>query len=280
MKKYLIILFSVLAGVLSCSKKDKNPNIIFILADDCTYLDIGCYGSPDAITPNIDKLAEEGLKFTKCYQAAPMCSPTRHNLYTGYYPVKTGAYPNHTMVKKGTKSIVHYLNPLGYKVGLAGKTHINPQESFPFEYIKGLRSGDYSPIDSFMNKSKLEANPFCLFICSNEPHTPWNKGDPTLFPPESLTLPPFFIDTEDTREHFSRYLAEINYLDGQVGKMIDLLEKNGLTENTVVIFASEQGNSFPFAKWTCYDVGVHSALIAKWPGTITAGSVSDAIVEY
>jgi len=272
----LVILFSCNQPI----KAEKKPNIVFILADDCSYWDLGAYGSKDAITPNIDKLAAEGMKFTKCYQAAPMCSPTRHNLYTGMYPVKTGAYPNHTMAKSGTKSIVQYLKPLGYRVALAGKTHISPQEVFPFEYLKGVNNEDFSDVDRFIQDAKSEDQPFCLFVCSKEPHTPWDKGDASLFPPEKLTLPPFFVDTPDTRENFSRYLAEINYLDGQVGQVLKMLEAQGLTENTMVIFSSEQGNSFPFAKWTCYDVGVHSGFIAKWPGQIKPGSVSDAIIEY
>ncbi len=262
-------------------KVEGKPNLVFILADDCSYWDIGAYGSKDAITPNIDKLASGGKKFTRCYQAAPMCSPTRHNLYTGLYPVKTGAYPNHTMAKDGTKSIVHYLKPLGYRVALAGKRHIAPEEVFPFEYLTdGNTVDDYPAVDRFMKDASSRDEPFCLFFCSKEPHTPWDKGDPSLFPPEKLILPPFFVDTKDTRENFSRYLAEINYLDWQVGQVLDLLDHNGLADNTLLIFSSEQGNSFPFSKWTCYDVGVHSAFIARWPGYIDPGTVSDALIEY
>ena len=261
--------------------KSNQPNIVFILADDCSYWDIGAYGSKDAITPNIDQLAEDGMKFTKCYQSAPMCSPTRHNLYTGLYPVKTGAYPNHTMVQEGTQSVVQYLQPLGYRVALAGKRHIQPESIFSFEYLtKGNEVDAYPKIDAFVKDAKSKEQPFCLFFCSKEPHTPWDKGDAGLFPPDQLALPPFFVDTEETRENFSRYLAEINYLDWQVGQILDIIEKNGIKENTLVIFASEQGNSFPFAKWTCYDVGVRSAFIARWPGKIKPGSVTNALIEY
>lgn len=257
------------------------PNIVFILADDCSYWDIGAYGSKDAITPNIDQLAKDGMKFNKCYQAAPMCSPTRHNLYTGLYPVKTGAYPNHTMVKEGTKSVVQYLKPLGYRVALAGKRHIQPESIFSFEYLTdGNKVDEYPKIDAFVKDAKSKEEPFCLFFCSKEPHTPWDKGDATLFPPDNLTLPPFFVDTQETRENFSNYLAEINYLDWQVGQVLDIIENNGLKENTLVIFASEQGNSFPFAKWTCYDVGVRSAFIARWPGKIESNSISEVLIEY
>jgi uncharacterized sulfatase len=120
-------------GVSFGAAKNTRPNFVFIIADDCTFRDIGCYGG-QAYTPNIDKLASQGMRFTHCFQAAPMCSPTRHNIYTGLYPVKSGAYPNHTFAKDGTKSVVHYLKPLGYRVALSGKKHINPPEVFPFEY--------------------------------------------------------------------------------------------------------------------------------------------------
>ena len=283
-ERYLSVLFVLLVMVAGCQHKRptvEKPNIVFMLADDCSYWDIGTYGSKDAITPNIDQLAEDGMKFTKCYQSAPMCSPTRHNLYTGLYPVKTGAYPNHTMANEGTKSVVQYLKPLGYRVALAGKRHIKPESIFAFEYLTdGNKVDEYPKIDAFVKDATLKGQPFCLFFCSKEPHTPWDKGDPSLFPPQQLTLPPFFVDTKDTREDFSRYLAEINYLDWQVGKVLEILKSNHIEENTLVIFASEQGNNFPFAKWTCYDVGVHSAFIARWPGKIEPGSVSNALIEY
>ena len=89
------------SSLLSAAER---PNLVFIIADDMTFRDIGCYGG-QAHTPNIDRLATEGMKFERCFQAAPMCSPTRHNLYTGLYPVTSGAYPNHTFAKTGTKSI-------------------------------------------------------------------------------------------------------------------------------------------------------------------------------
>ncbi len=132
---FIIVFLLLLKDVTSLSQNIDRPNIVFILADDATNWDFGSYGSEDAITPNIDKLAEEGLKFNRCYQAAPMCSPTRHNIYTGLYPLNSGAYPNHTFAQEGTKSIVHYLEPLGYRVAFTGKRHIAPVDVFPFEYL-------------------------------------------------------------------------------------------------------------------------------------------------
>ena len=266
-------------GALGKAMKSERPNFLFILADDCTYRDIGCYGG-QGYTPNIDRLAGEGMRFSHSFGAAPMCSPARHNIYTGLYPVKSGAYPNHAYAKAGTKSIVHYLKPLGYRVGLSGKRHIATKEVFPFEYLAGYKNPDMKAVDGFVAGAKAEGEPFCLFACSNEPHTPWNKGDVSRYKTDKLKLPPYLVDTAETREGYAKYLAEITYLDGQVGELLGVLDKHGFKENTLVIFTSEQGCSLPFGKWTCYDTGLQNAFVARWPGRIKADSVSGAMIEY
>ena len=256
----------------------EQPNLVFVIADDMTFRDIGCYGG-QAHTPNIDRLVGEGMKFNRCFQAAPMCSPTRHNIYTGLYPVQSGAYPNHTYVKPGVKSIAHYLKPLGYRVVLSGKTHIGPRQAFPFEYFAG-KNPDMKKIDQMFAEGKASKKPFCLFACSNEPHSPWDKGDASRYPPEKIQLPPYIADTPVVRENFSRYLAEVTYYDGQVGQILAMLDKHQLRDNTLVMVVSEQGNSFPFAKWTCYGHGLQSAMVVRWPGKVKPGSQTDAMVEY
>lgn len=275
--------WGVLLGLASSAGTafgEEKPNFVFINADDLTFRELGCYGG-QAKTPNIDRLATEGMRFTRCFQAAPMCSPTRHNIYTGLYPVKSGAYPNHTFAKEGTKSICHYLGDLGYRIALSGKTHIAPRETvFPFEYSGKGGNPDMGAIDRLMEESKKTGTPFCLFACSNEPHTPWNKGDASVYPPEKIELPPYHVDTPQTREAWSRYLAEITYYDSQVGEILDLLDAHGLSDTTMVVVTTEQGNSMPFAKWTLYDAGLQTALIVRWAGQVEAGSVTDAMVEY
>lgn len=263
----------------------KQPNLVFIIADDCTYLDMGVYGG-QAKTPTLDRLAQDGMRFSRCFQTAPMCSPTRHNIYTGIYPVKSGAWPNHTMVYPGTKSIAHYLKDAGYRVALSGKTHIAPKASFPFEYSGEFRSADpgtanpYSKLEELITESKQAGIPFCIFACSNEPHTPYDKGDPTAYPPASLKLPPSWVDTPDTRYQFSKYLAEITYFDAQCGALLALLDKHKLRDDTLVMVVSEQGSGFPFAKWTCFELGLTSGMIVRWPGRVAPGSQSAALVEY
>jgi len=266
--------------VMVLPEVEAKTNFVFFIADDCTYTDLSCYGSQNVKTPNIDRLAGEGIRFTRCFQAAPMCSPTRHNIYTGLYPTKTGAYPNHTFAREGTLSVVQYMKPHGYRVALAGKRHIAPAEIFDFEYLGGGKKLDLDLVDKFLADADQKKDPFCLFVCSKEPHTPWNKGNPEHFDPQSVTLPPYWADTPETRTEYCKYLAEIEFLDGEVGTTLQLLEKHGLAGETVFVFTSEQGNSFPFAKWTCYNHGLHTALIVRWPGKVKAGTVSDRLTDY
>ena len=276
-----LLLFSLAAAPALAA----SPNFVVMIADDCTFSDLGCYGG-QANTPNMDRLCKQGMQFDRCFQAAPMCSPTRHALYTGIYPVRSGAYPNHTFVTPGIPSIAHYLKAAGYRVALSGKTHINPPESFPFEYSKGTteigkgNNPDWPVIDTMLGECQKSSTPFCLFVCSNEPHTPYTHGDPSVYDPKTLTLPPHYVDTPATREAFQKYLAEVSFFDKQVGICLDLLDQHKLTEETLLIVLSEQGNSFPFAKWTCYDAGLQSGMIVRWPGKVEAGSRTGAMVEY
>ena len=127
------------ASTATATERDTDkPNILLILADDLSWFDIGCYGSKDVKTPNIDRLAKEGMQFSNAFTATAMCSPTRQQLYTGLFPVRNGAMANHSKVKSGTKSMVHHLGDLGYQVVLCGKSHIGPEKSFPFKRAKQL----------------------------------------------------------------------------------------------------------------------------------------------
>ena len=115
----------------------KQPNILIVIADDLNKDSVGVYGSKDVKTPNIDRLAGQGMQFNLAYTSTAMCAPTRQQLYTGLYPVRSGAYPNHSKVKPGTKSLVHYLKALGYRVGLSGKRHFGPPSSFRLSRFRG-----------------------------------------------------------------------------------------------------------------------------------------------
>jgi uncharacterized sulfatase len=242
-----------------------------------TWSDAGCYGNPDVKTPNMDKLAADGMRFARCFTSTAMCAPTRQQLYTGLYPVRNGAYPNHSRVKPGTRSLVHYLKELGYRVGIAGKKHYGPPESFPFETVAGS-ADNYGAIEKFMNRDKTQ--PYCLLVTSEQPHRPWDKTGAADYDPQKLKVPSYMVDTPETRNGLAGYYAEITYLDGQVGKCMQLVDKSGGSDNTLFIFTSEQGSCFPHCKWTLYDTGIRTAFITRWPKRIKAGSVTDAMVQY
>lgn len=272
---YLALVVFALGGLASAADSQKQPNFVFILADDLTYNLLGCYGGVDAETPRIDALASEGMRFTRAYSAMAMCAPFRAELYTGLYPVRNGVAWNHSSAKPGTKSVVHYLQEQGYRVGLSGKKHASPESTFPFEVLKGFPTGER--VREFMTRDADQ--PYCLFLCSNNAHAAWTTGDSSRFDPDAITLNPLQYDTPALREVMTRYLAEVEDFDRETGEILDLLDRVDQKDETLVMLSSEQGWALGFAKWSNWDLGVHTGLIARWPGKIEAGSVSNALVQ-
>ena len=265
---------------------EDRPNVLIVIGDDMTWRDCEPYGSPDVKTPHLAQLAAGGMTFDAMFTATAMCAPTRQQLYTGMFPVRNGAYPNHSKVYPGVKSIAHHLKDLGYRVGLTGKKHFGPAESFPFALFKGRHHDNGNGKDLLFDEAEAFVRrdadqPWCLIVASNQPHSPWNRGDASAYDAEKLTVPPHLVDCPETREQLTKYYAEITYLDGQLGRCLDMVERAGQRDNTLVIFTSEQGASFPSGgKWTCYDTGLKTAFIARWPGRVAAGSRTDALAQY
>ena len=286
--KYLPLLLPCISlPVIAGEKgKEQHPNIVVIIADDLGTNELSCYGGRNLVTGNIDKLAAEGIRMTNNYASCAMSVPIRASMYTGLYPARHGSYQNHKTSFSDIKSITHYLPQAGYRVGRTGKQHSTPLSVYQFEEVPGFQvdcvsfDATYSTdgIQEFMTRK--DNRPFCLFVCSIHPHVPWNWGDPGEFNPDQVVLPPNCVDNPHTRKMFCNYLAEIRALDDEVGAVRKALEKIGLLDNTLIVFLGEQGPQLPFAKWTCYNYGQHSALVARYPKTIEAGTVSDAIVQY
>jgi N-sulfoglucosamine sulfohydrolase len=263
------------------------PNVLIIIADDCTYNDLPTYGGGNAKTPRIDQLCSEGLVFDHAYLSEAMCQPCRSELYSGQHPVRNGAAWNHSGSRPDIKSLPHYLGVLNYRVGLAGKVHVTPRSAYPFESVEGFdanavrsptRDHDLRGIKAFMDRS--DEQPFCLVVALVEPHVPWVMGDRSQYPDDEIELPPYLVDTAVTRDAFARYLAEITYMDNQVGEILDTLDVLGKADDTLVLFTSEQGSQFPGCKWTNWDNGLHTALVARWPGKTPVGKRTNAIVQY
>jgi len=285
---YLPLLLSSIpfAGFLTVSaNNDDRPNIVVIIADDLGTNELGCYGGQNVKTPNIDRLANEGIRLTNNYASCAMSVPIRASMYTGLYPARHGSYQNHKKSYTNIKSITSYMPQTGYRLARAGKQDSMPKSVYSFEELPGFKvdctavDASYTTdgIEEFVNRDN---NPFCMFVCSINSHRPWTSGDPSQFDPDKLVLPPNCVDNKDVRNLFCKYLAEIGQLDKEVGSVLKVLEDAGKLENTLVIFLGEQGPCMPFAKWTCYNYGQHSAFIARYPKKIAQGAVSDAIVQY
>lgn len=281
MKK--VVLLSLLAA-FTCLGKDK-PNVVFILADDMSRDTWGAYGGKECKTPNIDRLAKDGTRLDRAYCSVAMCAPFRQELYSGRSPWRTGTLPNHSKSVAGTKSVVHYLKPLGYRVALLGKSHVGPNECYPFERLGDVsKKVDANPetlakAQAFLDDCKKSDNPFCLFIGSHDSHAPFTTGDTSAYDPKKLTVPPYWVDTPQLREEMVKYYAEITNFDNLVGMMRKELEKRKLWDNTIFMVCSEQGTQFPFAKWTCYDNGLRTGFVMRWAGVTRPGSVVSDLIS-
>ncbi|MBC6110879.1 sulfatase [Pedobacter fastidiosus] len=289
MLSLVIVFISIISmttkTAISAKHLERKPNIIFIMADDLTMTDIEPFGSKQVHTPNMAKLASEGMCLDNMFNMVPVCSPTRQSLLTGLGPVRNGAYPNHTMIYDGIKTLPTYMQELGYNTALIGKRHYAPESSYPFDFLGGRDHDDGSGIDIDLTKAseyirKSADKPFLLMFTSNQPHSPWTRGNQKAYDPEKIKLNPNMLDTKLTRKNMANYFAEITYLDSLVGVCMDMVDRSGQKENTIIMLVTEQGNSFPFSKWTLYDQGLHSGMIVKWPGKVKPGSRNPAMLEY
>ena len=256
------------------------------MADDLDSKQLSCYGGQNLETKNIDQLARNGLKFNQMIASEAMCVPTRASLFTGLYPIHHGSFQNHKPVYDHLKSVGHYLNDLGYRVGLTGKDHVTkPKTVFPFDIVDGFEPNCVSPTDDYQLddvKKYITQNdkPYCLFVMSINPHMPWTVGDTTEFDAAKVKLPKDYVDTPITRRQYVKYLAEIRRLDDQVGDITKLLKSTRQDKNTIVIFLGEQGAQMPGAKWNLWDAGQKSSMIVQWPGVVKPATETNALVQY
>lgn len=299
MKRYHFILtaFSLMfiTSVIRAQQQPSQPtgdqvNIILFISDDLAKEDIGPYGNMVVRTPHIDRLAQESLLFTRAFASSPTCGPSRSTMFTGLMPFRHGAHGNHSGIKEGTKSLVHYLQPLGYRVAIAGKYHVGPEELFPFERVANTNVPEpgfeekpglhydlnMDPVDKWLSKQQKD-EPFMLVVADHSPHVVWPED--AAYDPEEVDIPSKHIDTQDTRKSRARYYTDITKMDSNVGKLLKSLEQHGMEENTIVIFTSDQGPQWAFGKWSLYDYGIQAPMLVRWPGKVASGTSTGALVS-
>ena len=265
------------------SEVSSRPDIVLFIADDLSREDVGAYGSRDAKTPNIDAMAREGMRFTRAFAASPTCSVSRSSILTGDYPLRHGGHANHSPIRDGIKTLPAYLAEQGYRVVIAGKTDFGERRNFPFEYFpasvtgKGLNSKLITGAIDDLLGHRDRARPIALIVASFASHVPWpdNRG----YDAGGLTVPPYLLDTPETRAARTRYLTKVTLADTKLGEVRKSIAKYGDPNNTLFLFTADQGAQFPFAKWNLYDAGIATPLLAVWPGHVEAGRTSDAMVS-
>lgn len=261
------------------------PNVVVFLADDLGRLDTTPYGGYGIRTPNVQRLADAGLTFTRAYVASPSCAPSRAALLTGLMPAHNGAEANHSKPRAELKKWPAYLQELGYEVVAIGKvSHYKHTVDYGFDSFShdGFHDPEVIPatLDFLEQRAKSQpvAKPLCLMVGTNWPHVPWPEKE-LGYDGDALPLPPGSIDTPATRAWRARYAAAVTNADRDLGKVLDAVQKH-LPRETLVLFSSDHGAQWPFGKWNLYESGVGVPLIAAWPGVVAPGTRTDAMVQW
>lgn len=269
MRHLLLLLFCTLASWAACG--EERPNVVWIIADDLGP-ELGCYGYADVATPNLDRLAENGARYTHAFATAPVCSSSRTAFQTGRYQTTVGGHHHNTRIKpelpESIPTVTGLMQQAGYFVsngrGIAteekrlAKSHLN----FVYDAREFFDGSDWS--------QRAKGQPFFAQVQIKEPHRGFVKRDRDR--PNAL-IPPYYPDHPITRADWGNYLASIEVLDEKVGAVLDRLEQEGVAENTLVIFFGDHGRPHVRGKQWLYDGGLHVPLIMRWPNRIEAGTV-------
>ncbi len=260
-------------SALAETGRPQRPNIILFLADDHGYRDSGAYGDLCVRTPNIDHLAGESMRFTRAFAASPLCSPSRCVIETGRMPHRHGGHKFGTPIARGVPTMPMFFRKLGYHTAHIGKFHHIPRKQFPYDFVHGNERRAVKFLADYDGKK-----PLLLIVCTHPPHTPWVKN--TAYDPAKITLPPSFVDTPETRQDRANYYSDVTLMDSILGEVLDAAGKHGCEENTLLVYTSDQGANWPFAKWCVYDAGLRAPFLVRWPGKVKPGSVTDAMVDF
>ncbi len=282
MRFLLPLIVAVLAvGSSLTAAESAKPNLVVFLSDDHSLLDSTVYGSKEVKTPNMQRLAKAGLTFDRAFVVSPSCAPSRAALLTGMMPARNGAEANHTKPRAEIKKLPAYLKELGYEVVSFGKvSHYQHTGDYGFDHFAHDKFHEDVAIPEGIKwlRARKSTKPLCIFFGTNWPHVPWpteNEG----FDPATLTVPPSHIDTPRTREARAKYYAAVARMDAELGAAFDA-SNEVLGANTLFLHTADHGAQWPFSKWSCYDAGIRTPLLAVWPGRIAPGARTNAMVSW
>lgn len=277
MKSKNIILFIIATLTIaqfSCTQKapEQKPNIVWIMMEDWGY-QLSCYGEPGVFTPNIDKFAEEGIRFTSSFCTAPVCSPSRSAMITGFHQNYIGANQHRTAQKNkkplpfGIKPITHLLEEAGYFTCFmeARKTDLN------FILDREVYQGkDWS--------ERAEGQPFFAQLTFQKTHRKWHRDPINPIDIRNVVLPPYYPQTDLAKRDWANGLESAQIVDKEIGLVLQRLEDEGLAENTLVFIIGDNGRCMPRGKQFLYDGGIQVPIIVRWPSKIQPAQVNDNLV--
>ena len=281
------------------SGRPHRPNILLITADDMDVATPGAFGGPPDVTPNIDRLAEEGIRFRRGHVPAAVCQPSRSAMLTGRWPHRNGA-EGFEPISDGVPLLTELLATAGYRSGILGKVdHLQPVERFGWDMIREMRELGMGrdprayglATAEFLRIAATAGQPWFLMANAHDPHRPFHHSRqererftaeerstypaPTkTFEPDDARSPGFLPDVPATRREFSDYLSSSRRCDDVVGAVLEALEAAGAVGNTMVVFLSDNGMAFPFAKANCYLRSTWTPLIVRWPDKVPPGTVN------
>jgi N-sulfoglucosamine sulfohydrolase len=264
---------------LSADGRKGRLNFLWISCEDISP-DLGCYGVGYAVTPNLDRLAQDGCRYSKAFVSFPVCAPTRSSIITGVRPGTLGTMHMRTKNKgyeavppPEVKCFTEYLRTAGYYCTNNVKTD--------YQFKTPFTAWDESSKKAHW-RNRPENMPFFSvfnFTTTHESKCWPREGEKLIHDPAKVAVPPYYPDTPIVRENLARYYDNITKMDKQVGAILEQLEQDGLAQETVVFFWSDHGRGLPRCKRWPYDSGLRVPLIIRWPGMVKPGSVCDDLVN-
>jgi N-sulfoglucosamine sulfohydrolase len=287
----------------SATPSPRRPNVLLFTADDMNSDTPGTFGGPADVTPTVDRLASDGAVFRRAHVAVAVCQPSRSAMVTGRYPHHNGA-KGFDPIRDDVPVLTDVLRPAGYRVGILGKmTHVAPVERFGWDLALdradlgyGRDPGRYAEeVAGFLAEARRQDQPWFLMANSHDPHRPFSgSADEAALPPGDLAgivepskrfeagewpTPGFLPDLPDVRTEIAQYLSSARRADDTLAAVLHEVDEAGATDDTLVIFLSDNGMSFPFAKGNCYLHSTRTPLIVRWPAGVTAGIEDDSYVS-
>ena len=287
MNRSSLLLLAAIASISNCVAVAERPNILWIVGENLK-LDLGCYGAENVATPNLDRLAADGVRFTRVFSTSPVCAPSRSAFMTGMYQTTTDMHHMRShrdddyRLPDGVRSITHRLKDEGYltanvvnigdKVVGTGKLDLNFVNEGPvYDTADWEKLKDNQPFFAQINTPEIEYDIYDRKTAEKtRVHWVGEEWHPQIATPENVNPPPYYPDHPVVREEWARYLNSVSGMDVRIGWILDRLKQDDLAKNTIVMFFGDNGRLEARGIHWCWDTGLHVPMIIHFPQGLEA----------